>query len=77
LIINLTFKIYKISKNRLKDNNYVAGDMYSIADMAIWPWVKPFKRWIKKSLNEESFIYAHRWYEEIKVRPAVIKGMNV
>jgi GST-like protein len=66
-----------IKKIRLKDNFYVAGDVYTIADMAIWPWVKPFKRWIKKSLKDESFIYADRWYEEIKIRPGVIKGLNV
>ena len=37
-------RLYKVLDTRLAENEYVAGDFYSIADMAIWPWVHIWKR---------------------------------
>jgi GST-like protein len=57
---------------------YVAGD-YSIADIAIWPWVTYFIQNQQEILpiNADTFPNIARWDAEIAKRPAVIKGMGV
>ena len=57
---------------------FLAGDIYGIADMAAWPWVKPWKRWMQRgSLRDSGYPHAHRWYESIKRRPATARALNV
>ena len=58
---------------RLADHEYVAGD-YSIADIAIWPWMSRFE-WQTVDLNE--YPNVKRWYVAIAKRPAVQKGYKV
>jgi GST-like protein len=58
---------------RLADRDYVAG-VYSIADMAIWPWISRFE-WHTVDLNQ--YPNVARWYKAIAARPAVIKGYDV
>ena len=58
---------------RLAGRDYVAGD-YSIADMAIWPWIARFE-WHKTDLNQ--YPNVKRWYVAIAKRPAVQKGYQV
>ena len=71
---------------QLAENRFIAGDEYSIADMAIWPWygvLTTGKLYSGKGFNAAKFIQAHkyknvvRWYEEIAKRPAVIRGRKV
>lgn len=50
---------------------------YTVADMAIWPWVKPFKRWMGQSLEEAGFPHAAEWYERLKQRPKLRQGVGV
>eukprot|EP01063_Lacrimia_lanifica_P004547 TRINITY_DN1255_c3_g1_i1.p1 TRINITY_DN1255_c3_g1~~TRINITY_DN1255_c3_g1_i1.p1 ORF type:complete len:275 (+),score=89.15 TRINITY_DN1255_c3_g1_i1:79-903(+) len=55
----------------------VAREDYTLADMAIWPWVKPWQRWMGKSLAASGFPHAQRWYEAVKQRPGVQRGVAV
>ena len=57
----------------LEERDYLAGD-YSIADMASFPWVTAYKRY---EVNLDTFKNVRRWFDEIKSRPAVRKGMDV
>ncbi len=57
----------------LKENEFLAGD-YSIADMASFPWVTAYKRY---EVDLDSFINVRRWFDEIKQRPAVRKGIDL
>ena len=57
----------------LEEREYLAGD-YSIADMASFPWVTAYKRY---EVNLDIFSNVRRWFDAIKVRPAVRKGMDV
>ena len=57
----------------LKNREYLAGD-YSIADMASFPWVLMYKRF---GINLDSFENVRRWFDTIKERPAVRKGIDV
>ena len=57
---------------------FLAGEHYSIADMAAWPWVKPWKRWMQRgNLLESGYPHAFRWYEAIKKRPATARALAV
>ncbi|HEU0158723.1 MAG TPA: glutathione S-transferase N-terminal domain-containing protein [Hyphomicrobiaceae bacterium] len=68
-----THRLYGVLDKRLADRDYVAG-VYSIADMAIWPWISRFE-WHTVDLNQ--YPNVARWYKAIAARPAVIKGYDV
>ncbi len=65
-----TNRLYGVLNKRLADRDFVAGD-YSIADMAIYPWIVPFENHKQKL---EDFPHLHRWFRAIKARPAVVKA---
>jgi GST-like protein len=66
-------RLYGVLDKRLADRDYVAG-AYSIADMAIWPWISRFE-WQQIDLAE--FPKVRDWYLRIAARPAVQKGYQV
>ncbi|MDA0656661.1 MAG: glutathione binding-like protein [Proteobacteria bacterium] len=70
--VNETHRLYKVLNERLADNDYVAGDEYSIADIAILPWVQRHGRH-RTDLND--YPNVKRWFEALMARPAVEKGM--
>lgn len=67
-------RLYGVMDKRLGEVAYLAGDDYSIADIATWPWVSRFE-WQQVDLHE--FPNVCRWYEEIAGRPAVQRGYVV
>ena len=66
-------RLYGVLDRRLQDREFMAGD-YSIADIAIWPWISRFQ-WQEIDLNE--FPNVKRWYTAIANRPAVQRGYQV
>jgi GSH-dependent disulfide-bond oxidoreductase len=66
-------RLYGVMNKRLTDHDYLAGD-YSIADMACIGWIIPHERQ-GQDLND--FPHLKRWYEAVKSRPAVIRGIDV
>jgi len=66
-------RLYGVLDRRLAGRDFVAGD-YSIADIAIWPWISRFE-WHKVDLNQ--YPNVKRWYSAIAARPAVQKGYQV
>ena len=64
--------VYSIFEKQLIDKEYIVKD-YSIADIAIWPWVDRCER---HEINLEDYPNIKRWYDKISIRPAVIKGYN-
>ena len=67
-------RLYGVMDKILKQNQYIAGKSYSIADISIWPWTARFD-WQEIDLNE--FPNVTRWYKEMVDRPAVQKGWLV
>ena len=65
-------RLYKVLDQRLGASEYLSGS-YSIADMAVWPWVSRFE-W--QSINLADFINVQRWYQAIVARPAVQRGYD-
>ncbi len=66
-------RLYDVLDQHLGKQEFVAGE-YSIADMAIWPWIAPWKR---IGLDMDEFENLKRWYVAIAGRPAVKKGFSV
>jgi len=58
---------------RLREREFLAGD-YSIADIASFPWVIPYKRF---GFDLDNFANVRRWFDAMKLRPAVRKGTDV
>ncbi|MBB6123660.1 glutathione binding-like protein [Sphingobium subterraneum] len=67
---NETARLYGVLDRRLAGRDYVAGD-YSIADMAIYPWIVPHEN---QKQNLADFPNVQRWFETMKSRPAVIRA---
>ncbi|MGY2443271.1 glutathione binding-like protein [Pseudomonas sp. SDO52101_S400] len=69
--IDETARLYGVLDKQLANNEFVAGSEYSIADMAIYPWIVSHK-W--QSQNLEDFPNVLRWFNHIKDRPATVKA---
>ena len=68
--VNETARLYAVLNKQLSDREFVAG-AYSIADMAIYPWIVPYE---VQSQNLEDFPNIKRWFEAIKARSAAIRA---
>jgi GST-like protein len=68
--VNETNRLYGVLNKRLADRPFVAGE-YSIADMASYPWIVPYKN---QGQDLADFPHLKRWFEAIQGRPAVIRA---
>jgi GST-like protein len=68
-----TNNVYEILNTQLSKYNYLCNE-YSIADIAVWPWIARFNR---HQINLKKYPNVLRWYSKILKRPAVIKGYNI
>ena len=69
--VDETARLYGVLDKQLANNAFVAGSEYSIADMAIYPWIVSHK-W--QSQNLEDFPNVLRWFNNIQDRPATVKA---
>ena len=70
-------RIYAVLNARLKSRDYVAGSgrgVYTIADMAIWPWVSRYE-WHETDLQD--YPEVPKWYSRLAERPAVQRGYQI
>ena len=67
-------RLYGVMDKRLEQKQYFAGEEYSIADIAIYPWLRAHK-WQGQDLSDWPNI--QRWYLDIRSRPAVQRGLAV
>ena len=65
--------IYKDLDESLSTSKFLAGESYSIADIATWPWIARHE-W--HDIGLKNYKNLKRWYLEISERPAVIKAYN-
>jgi len=59
---------------RLAETRFLAGDEYSIADIAVFPWMRNAER---RGIDMNAYPNAKRWFDEIAARPAVQRGVKV
>jgi GST-like protein len=67
-------RLYGVLDRRLADNAYVAGDAFTIADMAIWPWASLWEGQ-QQSLDDKPHLA--RWLDQVAARPGVQAGRTL
>ena len=65
---NEAMRIYRVMDNRLRENAWLAGDEYTIVDMATYPWTKGHK---DLGVDKAGYPGFMRWFEAMEARPAV------
>jgi GST-like protein len=70
--VSETSRLYGVLNKRLADRPFVAGT-YSIADMAAYPWIVPYKN---QGQSLDDFPHLKRWFEAIRNRPAVVRAYD-
>jgi GSH-dependent disulfide-bond oxidoreductase len=66
-------RLYGVMNMRLQDHAFLAGE-YSIADMASYPWVRPYKN---QGQDLAQFPHLEKWFQRIHDRAAVAKAVKV
>ncbi|WP_165676562.1 glutathione binding-like protein [Metapseudomonas otitidis] len=69
-----TARLYGVLDRRLADRAFVAGDDYSIADMAIYPWIVPHAY---QEQDLDDFPHVKRWFQAIQTRPATVRAYDL
>ena len=69
-----TKRLYTVLDKRLKDNQYLAGDEYTIADISTYPWVA-IHNWAGVDIDDLENV--RRWLRLVRRRPAVKRGMDI
>jgi GSH-dependent disulfide-bond oxidoreductase len=67
-------RLYGVVEKRLSNNAFIAGKEYTIADMAIWPWLRS---WQNQGVEISDYPALKAWFEKIEVRPAVKRAVTV
>lgn len=67
-------RLYAVVDRRLADSSWLAGDEYSIADIATYPWLRAHRLQGQKL---EDFPNLQRWYSSVRARPAVQRGLAI
>jgi GSH-dependent disulfide-bond oxidoreductase len=71
---NETRRLYGVMNRRLADSKYLGGPEYSIADMAVFPWLRS---WQNQGIDWVDHPHLKGWFDEIAHRPAVMRGVAV
>ncbi|WP_066656216.1 MULTISPECIES: glutathione binding-like protein [unclassified Sphingomonas] len=69
--IDETNRLYGVLDRQLAGRPFVGGEDYSIADMAIYPWIVPYEA---QSQNLDDFAHLKRWFEAVAARPATVRA---
>ncbi len=67
-------RLYGVMDRRLAKSKYIAGPDYTIADIAIFPWLRS---WKNQGIDWADFPHLKGWFDEIAARPAVQRGVDV
>ena len=67
-------RIYRVIDRRLAESEFIAADEYTIADVAVFPWLVPHEN---QGQNLADYPNLKRWYEAVEARPAVQRGLEV
>ncbi len=67
-------RLYRVMNDQLARSRYIAGADYSIADIAIFPWLRS---WKNQGIDWADYPHLKGWFDEISARPAVQRGVEV
>jgi GST-like protein len=71
---NEAARIYRVIDRRLAESEFIATDEYTIADVAVFPWLRSHEN---QGQNLADYPDLKRWYEAVEARPAVGRGLEV
>ena len=67
-------RLYGVMDKQLSQSKFIAGNTYSIADMAIFPWLR---NWQNQGIDWAEYPHLKHWFDTIAARPAVQRGVQV
>ncbi len=67
-------RLYRVMNDQVAKTRYIAGNEYSIADIAIFPWLRS---WKNQGIDWNDHPHLKGWFDEIAARPAVKRGVEV
>ncbi|MCZ8251855.1 MAG: glutathione binding-like protein [Hylemonella sp.] len=67
-------RLYGVMDRQLATHRYIAGDEYTIADIAIFPWLRS---WQNQGIDWADYPFLKTWFDELAARPAVMRGVQV
>jgi GST-like protein len=67
-------RLYGVMNKRLAKSTYLAGPQYSIADIAVFPWLRS---WKNQGIAWADYPHLKGWFDEVSARPAVKRGVTV
>jgi GST-like protein len=67
-------RLYGVMNKRLARSKYLGGNAYSIADIAVFPWLRS---WKNQGIDWADYPHLKGWFDEIAARPAVMRGVEV
>ena len=67
-------RLYTVMNTRLAKSRYLGGPEYSIADIAVFPWLRS---WKNQGIDWNDHPHLKGWFDEIAARPAVMRGVEV
>ncbi|HTN94526.1 MAG TPA: glutathione binding-like protein [Gallionella sp.] len=69
--VNETNRLYGVLDRRLDGREFIAGDDYTIADIAAYPWIVP---WKTQHQSLDDFQHVKRWFDAVSNRPATVRA---
>ncbi|HVH75273.1 MAG TPA: glutathione binding-like protein [Stellaceae bacterium] len=69
--VNETNRLYGVLDRRLAGRSFIAGEDYTIADIASYPWIVP---WQCQRQNLGEFPNLRRWFDTVRARPATVRA---
>ncbi|MCE3044395.1 MULTISPECIES: glutathione S-transferase C-terminal domain-containing protein [Legionella] len=73
---NEVLRLMGVMEKQLASNPFISGNEYTIADMAIWPWLYCYEEFYQAHIDETQFPALIRWYRQIAERPAVMRALD-
>lgn len=67
-------RLYGVMDKRLSGNTYIGGKTYSVADVAIFPWLRS---WKNQGIDWADYPHLKAWFDKVEQRPAVQRGLQV
>ena len=67
-------RLYGVMDKRLQHSKFIGGNSYSIADIAIFPWLRS---WQNQGIDWADYPHLKAWFDQIAARPAVQRGVQV
>ena len=67
-------RLYSVMDKQLEGQKFIAGQQYSVADVAIFPWLRS---WQNQGIDWKDYPRLKDWFDRVEARPAVQRGVAV